>query len=88
MTDIAALEIWRRVGSKQDELGTMICLLAYEVELGHWSQAAVQLAEVERLMTEYGRDPQHPLWRTLLATCRRRLEEGLRGSGNLGDPSH
>jgi len=65
----------------------MIYILMYEVELGNWPQAAVQLAEVDRLMIEYGQDPQHPLWRTLLDNCRRRLKEGLRGSDNPGDPS-
>ncbi|MBN1991582.1 MAG: tetratricopeptide repeat protein [Anaerolineae bacterium] len=82
-----SLEIWRKVGSKQGELRTMIYILTYEVELGHWPQAAAQLAEVERLMATYGQDPQHPLWRVLLADCRRRLQEGLQGSDNPGNPS-
>lgn len=81
-----SLEIWRSLGSRQGELRTMIYILAYEVELGNWPQATAQLAEVDRLMIEYGQDTQHPLWRTLLDKCRERLKEGLQGSRNPGDP--
>jgi tetratricopeptide (TPR) repeat protein len=75
-----ALEIWREVESKPGELSSLIHILAYEVERENWPQAAAQLAEVERLMLEYGHDAQYPMWRTLLAECRQRLKEGLQGS--------
>ena len=59
----------------------MIHILAYEVERANWSQATARLADVERLLEDYGQNvSQHLLWWKLLENCRQRLKEGLQES--------
>jgi tetratricopeptide (TPR) repeat protein len=73
-----SLEIRREIGDKQGETGTQVNILTGYVKTEDWPQAAAQLVVVEQLMSAYNQNPQHPIWREMLADCCQRLEEGLR----------
>lgn len=70
-----ALEVWRRTANKYWEIMTLLGLVEYELGLNNLSEAAMQLTEVEYLISKYSQDVQDSRLQSMLEKYRRSLAE-------------